>query len=223
MFLDFGAPGMVLVVVRGDHTLVRGYGETEKATGRAGRREPNTAQLDHESFRDRVLVNLAAEGRLALTDPFSVSPPAKRSPFGARAITLLDLATHSAALPREMAHPEGNPRRLADPRGPLEMAARLPLPGRRARSPPIPMSVSICSPMRSKRRAARPIPNCCGPGYRAARHDGHGLRPDARAMRAAHDRHGFWRRRIMHRYPRHRGSGGLYSTPTTWRAGCATI
>jgi serine-type D-Ala-D-Ala carboxypeptidase/endopeptidase len=30
MFLDSGTPGMVLVVVRGDATLFRFYGETEK-------------------------------------------------------------------------------------------------------------------------------------------------------------------------------------------------
>jgi D-alanyl-D-alanine-carboxypeptidase/D-alanyl-D-alanine-endopeptidase len=30
MFIDSGAPGMVLVIVRGGHSLVLGYGETEK-------------------------------------------------------------------------------------------------------------------------------------------------------------------------------------------------
>ena len=30
MFMTSGAPGMVLVVVRGDRSLVLGYGETEK-------------------------------------------------------------------------------------------------------------------------------------------------------------------------------------------------
>lgn len=33
VFIDSGAPGMVLVVVRGDDTLISGYGETEKGNG----------------------------------------------------------------------------------------------------------------------------------------------------------------------------------------------
>src|SRR5690242_10244630 len=34
MFVNSGAPGMVLAIVHGDHSLVRGYGETEKGNGR---------------------------------------------------------------------------------------------------------------------------------------------------------------------------------------------
>ena len=95
---------MVLVVVRGDHTLVRGYGETEKGN----RRAPDGASLIRlnsitKVFATEVLVNLAAEGRLALTDPLQRFAAGEKVPvFGSRAITLLDLATHSAALPREM-------------------------------------------------------------------------------------------------------------------------
>ena len=114
MFLDSGAPGMVLVVVRGDSTLVRGYGETEKGN----KHTPDGASLLRlnsitKVFTTEVLVSLAAEGRLALTDPLQrFAGEAKVPAFGTRAITLLDLATHSAALPREMGDaPEGaNPR-----------------------------------------------------------------------------------------------------------------
>lgn len=114
MFLDSGAPGMILVVVRGDHTLVRGYGETEKGNNHT----PDGASLLRlnsitKVFTTEVLVSLAADGKLALTDPLqrfatNVTVPA----FGPRPITLLDLATHSAGLPREMGYaPEGvNPR-----------------------------------------------------------------------------------------------------------------
>ena len=114
MFLDSGAPGMVLVVLRGDHTLVRGYGETEKGNKHT---PDGTSLLRLNSitkvFTTEVLVSLAAEGKLALTDPLHRFAGAATVPaFGARAITLLDLATHSAALPREMGNaPEGaNPR-----------------------------------------------------------------------------------------------------------------
>jgi D-alanyl-D-alanine-carboxypeptidase/D-alanyl-D-alanine-endopeptidase len=113
-FLDSGAPGMVLVVLRGDGTLVRGYGETEKGN----KRTPDGASLLRVNsitkvFATEVLVSLVADGKLALTDPLQrfagdVQVPA----FGTRAITLLDLATYSAAMPREMGDvPEGaNPR-----------------------------------------------------------------------------------------------------------------
>ena len=114
MFLNSGAPGMVLVVVRGDQTLVRGYGETE----RGNRRTPDGASLLRlnsitKVFAAEVLSALAAEGKLALTDPLQRFAAGEKVPvFGERAITLLDLATHSAALPREMGEaPEGaNPR-----------------------------------------------------------------------------------------------------------------
>lgn len=33
MFIDSGAPGMVLVVVRGQDTVIEGYGETTKGNG----------------------------------------------------------------------------------------------------------------------------------------------------------------------------------------------
>lgn len=114
MFLASGAPGMVLVVVRGDHMLVRGYGETEKGNKRA----PDGASLLRlnsitKVFATEVLASLAADGKLALTDPLQrFAGDAKVPTFGTRSITLLDLATHSAALPREMGDaPEGaNPR-----------------------------------------------------------------------------------------------------------------
>jgi D-alanyl-D-alanine-carboxypeptidase/D-alanyl-D-alanine-endopeptidase len=114
MFLDSGAPGMVLVVQRGDRTLVRGYGETEKGN----QHTPDGASLVRinsitKVFTTEALVLLAADGKLALTDPLQrFAGEAKVPAFGSHPITLLDLATHSAALPREMGDaPEGaNPR-----------------------------------------------------------------------------------------------------------------
>lgn len=114
MFLDSGAPGMVLVVVRDDHTLVRGYGET----ARGNKHTPDGTSLLRlnsitKVFTTEVLVSLAAEGKLSLTDPLQRFAGNATVPnFGTHPITLLDLATHSAALPREMGDaPEGtNPR-----------------------------------------------------------------------------------------------------------------
>ena len=114
MFRESGAPGMVLVVVRGDRVLIRGYGETEKGKGT----QPDGASLVRlnsitKVFTTEVLVSLASERKLALSDPLQLFAAGARVPsFDARPITLLDLATHSAALPREMGDlPDGaNPR-----------------------------------------------------------------------------------------------------------------
>lgn len=114
MFLDSGAPGMVLVVVDGDRTLIRGYGETTKGNGHA----PDGTTLFRlnsmsKVFTTEVLASMAAAGRLALTDPLEKFAGGATVPaFGAHKVTLLDLATHTAALPREMGDlPEGaNPR-----------------------------------------------------------------------------------------------------------------
>jgi D-alanyl-D-alanine-carboxypeptidase/D-alanyl-D-alanine-endopeptidase len=114
MFHDSGAPGMVLVVVRGDATLMRFYGETEKGNHRL---PDGTSLLRLNSvtkvFTTELVASLAAEGRLSLTDPLQrFAGDVKVPQFNQRPITLLDLATHSAALPREMGDPpEGtNPR-----------------------------------------------------------------------------------------------------------------
>ena len=129
MFLNSGAPCMVLVVVRGDSTLFRFYGETEKGN----KRPPDGTSLLRlnsltKVFTTEVLVSLVADGKLALTDPLQRFAGDVRVPiFGMRSITLLDLATHSAALPREMGDvPEGRePTSVAHAPGAMGMAARL--------------------------------------------------------------------------------------------------
>jgi D-alanyl-D-alanine-carboxypeptidase/D-alanyl-D-alanine-endopeptidase len=105
MWLNTGAPGMVLVVVRGGDALIEGYGETTKGNGRV----PDPHSLFRigsitKVFATEVLAGLAVEGKLKLTDPLSRFAPkgAQVPAFGGRAITLLDLATQSAGLPREI-------------------------------------------------------------------------------------------------------------------------
>jgi serine-type D-Ala-D-Ala carboxypeptidase/endopeptidase len=114
MFIDSGAPGMVLVIVRGDHSVVLGYGETEKGNqhqpdGRSLLRLNSITKV----FATEVLVSLAAEGKLRLSDPLQrYSGDVQVPAFSGHPITLLDLVTHSAGLPREMgpAPPDVNPR-----------------------------------------------------------------------------------------------------------------
>jgi serine-type D-Ala-D-Ala carboxypeptidase/endopeptidase len=107
MFSVSEVPGMVLVLDRGGQTLISGYGET--ATG--NHQTPDEHSLlclnsITKLFTTEVLVSLAAKGKLALSDPLQrFAGRAKVPRFGTRSITLLDLATHSAALPRDL--PEG--------------------------------------------------------------------------------------------------------------------
>ncbi len=104
LFKESGAPGMVLVVVRGDSSVVLGYGETEKGNNR----QPDGNSLLRlnsitKVFTTEVLASLMAEGKLRLTDTLQRDAGDAKTPaFGGRQITLLDLATHTAALPREM-------------------------------------------------------------------------------------------------------------------------
>jgi D-alanyl-D-alanine-carboxypeptidase/D-alanyl-D-alanine-endopeptidase len=112
-FAESGAPGMVLVVVRGDAALVHGYGETKIGNKHA----PDGNSLLRVNsitkvFTTEVLVSLAADRKLALTDALQHFTDKTVPLFNGHAITLLDLATHSAGLPREMpGAPDGyNPR-----------------------------------------------------------------------------------------------------------------
>jgi D-alanyl-D-alanine-carboxypeptidase/D-alanyl-D-alanine-endopeptidase len=105
MFLGSGATGMVLAVVHGDDNMVVGFGETAKGSGR----EPDGKSLLRlgsisKALAGELLGGLAAEGRLGLTDPLQRYAPegAQVPELDGRAITLLDLATHTAALPREL-------------------------------------------------------------------------------------------------------------------------
>jgi serine-type D-Ala-D-Ala carboxypeptidase/endopeptidase len=105
MFLDSGAVSRVLAVVNGDDHIVVGYGETAKGSGQ----EPDGKSLlrlgsGTKVFAAELLAGLATEGRRSLTDPLQrFAPEGIQVPeFDGRTITLLDLATHAAALPREL-------------------------------------------------------------------------------------------------------------------------
>ena len=104
MFAESGAPGMVLVVVRGESSVVLGYGETERGNdhapdGRSLFRLNSIAKV----FATEVLASLTAEGRVRLTDTLQQHAGGMQVPqLGPRPITLLDLATYSAGMPRDM-------------------------------------------------------------------------------------------------------------------------
>jgi D-alanyl-D-alanine-carboxypeptidase/D-alanyl-D-alanine-endopeptidase len=105
MWLSSGAPGLVLAVVRGDESLVLGFGETRPGNkvepdGRSVLRMGSIAKV----MAGHVLASMAADGTLKLIDPLAKYAPAgaKVPAFAGRQITLLDLATYTAGLPREL-------------------------------------------------------------------------------------------------------------------------
>jgi D-alanyl-D-alanine-carboxypeptidase/D-alanyl-D-alanine-endopeptidase len=117
MFLNSGAPGLIIAVVHGDDSYVEGYGETAPGD----KVEPNGKSIVRlgsvsKVFATDLLAAMAAEGHVGLTDPLSryAPPGVSLKSFGNQPITLLDLATHSAGLPRELRDPQvkddgGNP------------------------------------------------------------------------------------------------------------------
>ena len=105
LWLSSGAPGLVLAVVRGDESLVLGFGETRPGSkvepdGRSILRMGSIAKV----MAGHVLASMTADGTVKLADPLAKYAPAgaKVPTFDGRQITLLDLATHTAGLPREL-------------------------------------------------------------------------------------------------------------------------
>jgi serine-type D-Ala-D-Ala carboxypeptidase/endopeptidase len=105
LWLSSGAPGLVLAVVRGDESVVLGYGETRPGSkvepdGRSILRMGSIAKV----MAGHVLASMAADGTVKLVHPLAKYAPAgvKVPAFAGREITLLDLATYTAGLPREL-------------------------------------------------------------------------------------------------------------------------
>ena len=111
LYLNAGAPAVIIAAVRGDDVVVQGYGETAPGSGV----EPDGQSIFRiasvsKVFAGDVLASLAAKGKLKLTDPLAkYAPAAATVESNGRPITLLDLATHSAGLPRELPNPDAKP------------------------------------------------------------------------------------------------------------------
>lgn len=107
LFRDSGSTGMVLVVVHGQQAVFHGYGETA----------PNSHHLPTQDsvvrlcsltkiFTTDLLTKLAARNVVHLDDPLQrFAPPGAVVPKRDRPITLENLATHTAGLPRELGNP----------------------------------------------------------------------------------------------------------------------
>jgi len=106
LFQQSGVTGMVLVIVRNHEVMIKTYGETFPGSGHAP--QPNAfIRLCSISkvFTADLLLKLVADGKVTLNDPLQrYAPPGKTVPNApdGTPITLLDLATHTAGLTREV-------------------------------------------------------------------------------------------------------------------------
>jgi D-alanyl-D-alanine-carboxypeptidase/D-alanyl-D-alanine-endopeptidase len=108
MFLNSGAPGLVIAVVRGKDSFVEGFGETAPGS----KVEPDGQSIIRlgsisKVFATDLLAAMVAERRVNLSDSLARYAPQGAAPkaFDKQVFTLLDLATHSAGLPRELPDP----------------------------------------------------------------------------------------------------------------------
>lgn len=104
IFYGSGATGMALVVIDGNQRVFRSFGETRPGNN-------VRPQLDSviriasitKLMTSEMLVKLLDQGTVKLNDPLSkYAPPGARVPtYQGTPITLVNLATHTSALPRE--------------------------------------------------------------------------------------------------------------------------
>jgi D-alanyl-D-alanine-carboxypeptidase/D-alanyl-D-alanine-endopeptidase len=116
LFRRSRSTGMVVVVVRGNETWMQSYGQTYPGS----HQKPNADSLIRLCSLSKImttdlLVKLVADGRVSLSDslqkfaPRNVTVPVRTvHGLSGRPITLRDLATHTAGLPREIAYPPGD-------------------------------------------------------------------------------------------------------------------
>src|SRR5271167_2711577 len=112
LFLAIKTPALVLGVVHGGQTSIQGFGRRADNPNEA----PGADTLFRigsitKAFTGQVLASLAADGVVSLADPLTKYAPEFVAPLseGGRPIRLIDLATHSAGLPREVPHAPGPP------------------------------------------------------------------------------------------------------------------
>jgi D-alanyl-D-alanine-carboxypeptidase/D-alanyl-D-alanine-endopeptidase len=111
LFLALKTPALVFGAVRDGQTAIQGFGHRADNANEA----PGVDTLFRigsvtKSFTGQVLASLAADGIVSLADPLTKYCPEFASMSeGERPVRLIDLATHSAGLPREVPHEPGPP------------------------------------------------------------------------------------------------------------------
>jgi D-alanyl-D-alanine-carboxypeptidase/D-alanyl-D-alanine-endopeptidase len=112
LFLQSRVPALVIGVVRDGKTAVFGFGETSDGSGKPpDRRTLLRVGSLTKAFTGQVLASLVADGTVKFTDRlqdrigWNVTIPSR----GGHQIKLIDLATHSSGLPREVERESGPP------------------------------------------------------------------------------------------------------------------
>ena len=104
IFYGSGATGMALVAIDGNQRVFRSFGETRPGNNVRPQLDSviRIASLT-KLMTSEMLVKLLDQGVVQLNDPLSnYAPPGARVPtFQGKPITLVNLATHTSALPRE--------------------------------------------------------------------------------------------------------------------------
>ena len=165
IFYGSGATGMALVVIDCNQRVFRSYGETRPGNNVRPQLDSviRIASLT-KLMTSEMLVKLLDQGTVKLNDPLSkYAPPGARVPtYNGTPITLVNLATHTSALPREQ--PGGAANRpvfvwpTREQRWKYLSTAKLkPL---RVVRPRTPISHSTCWQMRWQMLLVNPIHNC---------------------------------------------------------------
>jgi D-alanyl-D-alanine-carboxypeptidase/D-alanyl-D-alanine-endopeptidase len=107
LFVQSGSTGMVLVVVRDDQAFFHGYGETAPGSQQTPTQDSLVRLCSlTKIFTTDLLVKFVADKTVRLDDPLQrFAPPGVIVPRRDRPITLIDLATHTSGLPRELGNP----------------------------------------------------------------------------------------------------------------------
>jgi D-alanyl-D-alanine-carboxypeptidase/D-alanyl-D-alanine-endopeptidase len=110
LFLQSGATGLVLVVVRDDQAFFGGYGETAPDSHHLPTKDSLLRLCSlTKIFTTDVLTKLIADKTVQLDDPLQRYAPAGTVvPKRVRSITLADMATHTSGLPRELGNAPPN-------------------------------------------------------------------------------------------------------------------
>ncbi len=112
IYYGSGATGMAMVVIDGNQRVFKSYGETRPGNNVRPQLDSviRIASLS-KLMTSEMLVKMLDQGKVRLDDPLSkYAPPGMRVPtYQGTPITLVNLATHTSALPREQ--PGGAARR----------------------------------------------------------------------------------------------------------------
>ncbi|SEL18960.1 D-alanyl-D-alanine-carboxypeptidase / D-alanyl-D-alanine-endopeptidase [Kosakonia sacchari] len=112
IYYGSGATGMAMVVIDGNQRVFKSYGETRPGSNVRPQLDSviRIASLS-KLMTSEMLVKMLDQGKVRLDDPLSkYAPPGTRVPtYQGTPITLVNLATHTSALPREQ--PGGAARR----------------------------------------------------------------------------------------------------------------